>query len=531
MLFTSYEFIAFIFTYFVLYYIIPKKAQWVLLLIASYGFYFSAGTFYPLFLLAATIITYTAAICIENAKEREKVYLKEHAGEFAQREEKKAFKKKEAVKRRRMMQAGLLLCLLMLGVFKYADFVVDNINSIFVALNMEKEFAYPDLLLPMGISFYTFQSISYLLDVYWGKTKAQRNFFKYMLFVSFFPQLMQGPISRYSNLSQTLYEEHDFQWKQVSFGLERMLWGYFKKMVVADTILTATMTIIGDEYYTGAWVMVGLIFYSIQLYADFTGGIDITIGIAQVFGIKVEENFIRPYFSKSIAEYWRRWHISMGTWFRDYVFYPLSMSNTMNHLTKNVKKHFGKGAARRFQIYTVTLITWLATGIWHAASWNFVMWGLMNGLFIVIAQEFEPLFEKFHQRFPGVKEKSIFRLFQIVRTFVLLGILQVFECYSSISMSFSMLFSMFADFDLRALTLEEFSYLGLTVPQYIVVAIGVVLMILVSLAGRSEDVREKLARKPYIVRYGVVVSLLFAVLLFGSYGIGYDSAQFIYNQY
>lgn len=531
MLFTSYAFIAFIAVAFLLYYIIPKRLQWIFLLIISIGFYASAGVAYPIFLIISSAATYLAGMWIERERREEKKYLREHADEFSSREEKKRFKKKREKRCKAIMLSALLTLLIILGVFKYADFVIDNINEIFYAIGVDQEIDYLDLLLPMGISFYTFQSLGYLLDVYWEKIEAQKNFFKHLLFVSFFPQVVQGPISRYSDLSQTLYNEHNFDKKQVVFGLERILWGYFKKLVVADTIITATTAVIGDEYYNGAWVLVGIIFYGIELYADFTGGIDITIGIAQVFGIHIEENFIRPYFSKNIAEYWRRWHISMGTWFRDYIFYPMSISPKMNQLTKFCKKHFGKGVAKRVPVYLATMVTWFATGIWHGASWNFVMWGIMNGVIILISQELEPLYGRFHKAFPTIAQKKPYQAFQIIRTFLLMGSLRMFDCYGDVPLSFSMFFSMFRDFDIQALTIEEFVDLGLTIPQYAIVFVGTVLMFMASLLGRKESVREKLWRKPYVVQYIAVVGLFVMIILLGSYGVGYDASQFIYNQF
>lgn len=531
MLFTSYEFLLFIFISFILYYLMPKKWQWIFLLIVSYIFYFSAGAVYPLFLLATSLITYSAAIWIEKARQKEAAYLIYHKEEFASREEKKRFKEKGSKKRRHIMLLGLLTMLTMLGIFKYADFAIENINTLFHLFGSNKELDYVDLLLPMGISFYTFQSLGYLLDVYWERIETQKNFFKYMLFISFFPQLVQGPISRYSNLSKSLYEEHRFDKREVCFGLQRILWGYFKKLVIADTILTATMMVVGDEYYSGAWVLVGIIFYGIQLYADFTGGIDITIGIAQVFGIKLEENFIRPYFSKNITEFWRRWHISMGTWFRDYIFYPMSISKTLNNVTKRCKKHFGKGVAKRVSVYTATMVTWFATGIWHGASWNFIVWGLMNGIIILISGELKPLYQWFHRQFPSLSGKKGFQIFQIVRTFLLMGSLRLFDCYGDVPLSFSMFFSMFTQFDIKALSIQEFLDLGLNSYQYLIVFLGSILMFAVSYVGRNGSVREKLNNKPFVIRYVAVVSLLFLVILFGSYGIGYDAAQFIYNQF
>ncbi len=438
MLFTSYAFIAFIAVAFFLYYRIPRKWQWPFLLIISIGFYASAGIFYPIFLLVSSAVTYLAGLWIERNRKQEKTYIRENAGQFASRQEKKEFKQKGEKRRRNLMVSALLILLAVLGVFKYADFVIDNMNAVFMRL---------EVIGSWNIWIYCFQWEFPFIhfsrwDICWmyigKKSMHRRIFFKHLLFVSFFPQLVQGPISRYSDLSQTLYEEHVFDKKQVIFGLERILWGYFKKLVVADTILTATTAVIGDEYYNGAWVLVGIIFYGIELYADFTGGIDITIGIAQVFGVKVAENFIRPYFSKNIAEYWRRWHISMGTWFRDYIFYPMSISKRMGKLTKFCKTHFGKGVAKRVPVYLATMVTWFATGIWHGASWNFVMWGIMNGVIILISQELEPLYARFHKQFPSLGQRKGYQAFQIVRTFFLMGSLRMFDCYGDVPLSFSM---------------------------------------------------------------------------------------------
>ena len=228
MLFTSYAFIAFIAVAFLLYYIIPKRLQWIFLLIISIGFYASAGVAYPIFLIISSAATYLAGMWIERERREEKKYLREHADEFSSREEKKRFKKKREKRCKAIMLSALLTLLIILGVFKYADFVIDNINEIFYAIGVDQEIDYLDLLLPMGISFYTFQSLGYLLDVYWEKIEAQKNFFKHLLFVSFFPQVVQGPISRYSDLSQTLYYEHNFDKKQVVVGWARSFWACIK---------------------------------------------------------------------------------------------------------------------------------------------------------------------------------------------------------------------------------------------------------------------------------------------------------------
>ena len=203
--------------------------------------------------------------------------------------------------------------------------------------------------------------------------------------MSFFPQLVQGPISRWNDLKKSLFESHAFSWVNIQYGFERILWGYFKKMVIADRAAIGLATIQSDvSVYYGAYAFVGMLLYAIDLYADFTGGIDITIGVAQMFGITLPENFRRPFFSKSIAEYWRRWHITLCAWFKDYLFYPLSMSKWMNKVSRWLKKHVGKPVGSRFPVYFSSLTVWFVTGIWHGASWNFVLWGVYYGLFLLL---------------------------------------------------------------------------------------------------------------------------------------------------
>lgn len=515
-MFTSYEFILAMPALFVLYYIIPKKMQWCLLLIASLGFYYAAGRWYLPFIIITTVTVYVTALWL---------------GRMDQKAENAAEKKEYITAIGRKKKMILLLCLLVnlgiLATLKYSNFAIDNVNRF-----MGKEFSYTDWILPMGISFYTFQAIGYLLDVYWEKSKPQTNFFRFALFISFFPQLIQGPISRYQDLSKTLYEKHKLDWKQIRFGLERICWGYFKKLVIADRIGAAVGALSGEpEYYTGGWVAVLMLFYAVQLYADFTGGIDITIGIAQVFGIRIQENFIRPFFSKNISEYWRRWHISMGTWFRDYIFYPCSISRPLKAVISFSKKHFGRKVARRISVYISTMLVWLATGIWHGAAWSFVAWGLTNGVIILLSQEMAPLYKKFHNRFPSLDKKTWYRIFQIMRTFCLMSCIRLFDNYGGVRMTIKQFIHMFTEFKINQVSVKELLELGLTKADYLILAIGVLLMFAVSFFGRKESVREQISKKPYVVKYVMYVLLAVAVILFGRYGIAYDAQQFIYNQF
>lgn len=530
-MFTSYEFIIFVTLCFVVYYLIPKKTQPYMLLIVSYMIYFSLNGWYPVYLLVTTVTVYLAGRYIADVQEKSSAYIAEHKRDMS-RDEKKSYKAAAKKKMKRVLIVCLLFNIGILAVTKYTNFFIQNINGCLHFFGSSREVSYLNILVPLGISFYTFQSLGYLLDVYWKHGDVQKNFFKLALFTSFFPQLGQGPISRYHDLSETLYSEHKFDWLQIRYGLERMLWGYFKKLVIADRIGVAVQNIMADpDYYTGGYVFVGMLFYATELYSDFTGGIDITIGIAQVFGIKVTENFERPFFSKNIAEYWRRWHITMGTWFRDYIFYPLSISGPFKTMTTWMKKHFGIGMAKRSSIYVATIIVWITTGIWHGANWRYVAWGLCNGVVILISEEFSPLYQKFHKKFPKLTASFGYKCFQVLRTFLLMCCLRIFDRYASCRQALQSFVHMFTKFNIHAFTKQEFIDMGLTQTDYIIVIAGVIIMFIVSLIARRQSAREWIHQKPYIVRFVLFVALLFATILLGQYGIGYDASAFIYNQF
>ncbi len=529
MLFTSYRFIGFLFILFLLYYKIPRKYQWGLLLMASYLFYAAAGLQFLLYIGATTLSTWYAGLRMEQVKQQYTGYRKLHKAEMT-KEEKKSHKQEEKKKQR----IWLLLCLFfnfgILAVVKYTNFAISNINY-FLNLAGRAPLDFLSLALPMGISFYTFQSMGYLIDVYRGTCEPERNLGKFALFVSFFPQLIQGPISRFADLSKTLFAPHAFDKKQVVFGLERILWGFFKKLVIADRIVAGVNTIIHNpEQYQGVYVLVGMLFYACELYADFTGGIDITIGVAQVLGVKVKENFERPYFSKSIKEYWRRWHITMGTWFTDYIFYPISVSMPMLKLSKFSRAKFGEAVGKRVPVYCATILVWFTTGIWHGASWNFIVWGLMNCLVIMVSQELEPFYRWFHAKF-SVKDRWLFRAFQVGRTILLMSALRMFDCYRDVPLTFRMFGNMLTSRNYSVLFQGGLMHIGLTAADYIILSIGVVIMLLVSLVQRKGSVREALYAKSPAVQLGAIYLLFFSVLIFGAYGIGYDASQFIYNQF
>ena len=482
---TSFSFLLFAGLLLILYYLLPKKVQWPLLLLASTVFYLVGGIENVFYILFTGAVTYGATRIIERNQEK--------------------FDKKTAKKKNRLWI--IIAACLIFGLLAFC----------------KVRFTFSNILLPLGLSFYMFQSVGYVLDVYRGTVKAEKNPLKLLLFVSYFPQLVQGPISKYGTLAPQLFKPHPFDGKQVAFGLQRMLWGFFKKMVIADRIAVAIVTLKGPEY-TGISFLVLTIFYALQIYGDFTGGIDIVVGLSEAFGIRLPENFVRPFFSKNIAEYWRRWHISLGEWMKDYIFYPISISGPMRKLSKAARKkwaNFGK----RIPVYAASFATWFCTGIWHGITPNFILWGMMNCVVIVASEELAPLYEKFHGRF-HLKDKKWYGGFEMLRMFMLMNLIRIVDLFPNVGEYFRRMGTMFTSFNV------PFMKLGLTGLDYGILLGGVALMFGVSLFQEKKgSVREALQKQNCVLRYALIFLLFVAVLLLGSYGIGYDAGNFIYNQF
>lgn len=541
MLFTSLTFVGFLALLFLFYYGLPKltggkitSLQWIVLLVFGYAFYLSGGVEYLFFILFTTFVSYFTARAIERHAKREDGFLLS-VKDLMPKEARKELQAKGKAQRRRILAVGLILNFGMLAVLKYTAFLFTNVNALLQLFHVSNALPVPSLLLPMGISFYTFQTTGYLIDVYRKKTEAEPNAAKFMLFVSFFPQLVQGPISRHSDLAPQLYQPHPFSFEVFYKGFQRVLWGFCKKLIVADRVMIAIKTILAEpESYTGGYVFLLILLYSVQIYADFTGGIDITIGVAEMLGIRVAENFRRPFASRSTEEYWKRWHISMGAWFQDYIFYPLAVSKYMLRLTKFCREKFGKEFSRRVSVYLCTIVTWFLTGLWHGAAWNFIVWGLLNCAVLLISQELKPLYEKLRQKFPRLTSSAAYGAFMAVRTFLLMGFIRVLDCYRDVSTTFSMVGTIFTTWNASELFSNGIFSLGLEMFDYAVLAVGIVTMYLVSRLGddatKTGSLRDKLWNRPALSAV-LVCAMLLSIVLFGTYGIGYDASQFIYDQF
>ena len=494
---TSLAFIGALVLVFALYYILPKKAQWPLLLLASLGFYAcSDGGWRALcYVLFTVLSTWLIAWRIAAMQVKQKAYVAEHRAALS-REERKAYNAKQKRAQRRWLILGLVLNIGIMGI------------TIILKSTALKDILHINVLVPLGISYYTFRIMGYLIDVFWGKAQAQKNPARLALFTIFFPQVWMGPISRYDYISEGLFGRHKFDWDSFQRGAQRIILGFFKKLVVADRLRLALPEL---TQQSGMAALFAMLIYAAQLYCDFTGGIDIAIGIAECFGIKMEENFLSPFRSKNIFEYWRRWHITMGTWFRDYVFYPISVAKPLQKLTGKLKS---RGAKRRIPVYIATIVTWFVTGIWHGAAWNFIAWGLANGIVILISQELQPLYEKFHKRWPKMRGRA-YDAFQIARTFLLMAFIRAFDIYQDVPLTFSRFASVFARPQLSGLA-EAVQVLPWL--DWLVAGLGICLL----LAGT-----ERLRKLPA----PVWLLLILVILVFGVYGLGYDASAFIYTRY
>ena len=424
---------------------------------------------------------------------------------------------------------------------KYYNFFAGSLNDVLGSFGVAFSAPTLKLVLPLGISFYTFQSMGYIVDVYREKTAAQRNPFKLLLFVSFFPQIIQGPISIYDQLAHQLFEPHEFSFTRMKHGMELILWGFFKKLVIADRA-AVLITAVEKDYaqYNGTALTFTILLYALQLYADFSGGIDISRGVAQIFGIDMIDNFKRPYFSRSINEYWRRWHISLGGWLKNYLFYPIAMSNVFINAGKKMKNtRFGKTAAgahvaKVLPTSVASLIVFLVVGVWHGADWKYVAFGLWNGLIIMISILLEPIFKSINEKLHIKPTNVPFMLFQMLRTFIIVLVGYVFDVAPSFSQAMRT-FALFFTNQSLSTGWSQISNLGLGKKDYIVILGGAVIILIASLIQENAkdglNIREKLDKKPFILRYALLFVGVLSIVIFGIYGSGYNAADFVYMQF
>jgi len=440
---------------------------------------------------------------------------------------------------KKLIIAGVLVCNFgILAWFKHLNAWINYINAALGITGISFSIDNVSLILPLGISFYTFQSMGYLIDVYRTGIKPDRNIFKFALFVSFFPQLIQGPISRYSQLSKQLFEKHSFNIIRVKHGIMLILWGVFKKFVIADriAIIIADIMTLGDP--RGMYVVVLSFAYVFQLYADFSGGVDIARGAAQIFGIILPQNFLRPYFAKTMPEYWRRWHVTLNGWWRDYIFYTVSFSALFKKVARYFRSKGMNKTAKLLPVYTGTMIVRVVNALWHGASMKFLANGFYNGLVIILGMQFHPAFMKLAKLLHINTESKIFKLYQIIRTFCLVTFARLLTRGTRFLMSVSMIASIGDTF--RPDTGNSYKILfngdltGLTYGKIVWILLFlciIVWFIAEVLNEKGIIVREWLENRLFVVQWVLILMLIAAIAIFGVYGPDYSASTFIYQQF
>ena len=539
MSYASINFIAFVAITVLAYFALPlKRYKWVILLIASYIFYLFAGYKYVAFILFTTVSAYFIARWLDRISQQSKETLQANKKVW-DRETKKQFKNKTKRNKRLVMALCLVLNFGILAFLKYYNFFAGSLNDVFGTFGMSFSVPTLTLFLPIGISFYTFQTMGYIVDVYREKFPAEKNIAKLALFVSFFPQIIQGPIGFYDKLAHQLYEPHKMDFTRFKHGCELILWGYFKKLVIADRAVIAINTVVGDYDSTnGTMLTFTVLLYALQLYTDFSGGIDISRGIAQILGIDMAENFRRPYFSRSINEYWRRWHITLGAWMKEYIFYPLSLSGAFLNASKKMKtSKFGStkaGAhiAKVLPTAFASLVVFLVVGVWHGASWKYVAFGLWNGGVIMLSILMKPLFDGALKKMHINPQSFLWKLFQILRTFIIVCIGYVFDVAPSFRQSIWTFKSIIVNQSPGHILAQIFD-LGIDKVDLIVLVISSIVILLVSIYQEKmgQQIRKSLDKKNFWIRYGTVLCLLTVIIVFGLYDMGNATATFVYAQF
>lgn len=511
-----------------IYSILGEKQKKYFLLISGYLFFTLISGGLVVYLFLSTLSMFFMGKWMEKLHKEEKAILT-----TVEKEQKKAIKAQYLKYRRFVMGLAATLHIGLLLVLKYSGFFMENVNKVLVFLKTPVQFEIPHFVMPIGISFFTMQAVSYLFDVYRGTIKAEHNIFKLALFISFFPQIVEGPICRYEQTAEQLWTVKGIEHKNLVFGLQRILFGMMKKIVIADR-LNPLIKIVFTNYenYDGGIVALAAVCYTIQLYMEFSGTMDAVIGTAQIFGVTLPENFARPFFSKTISDFWARWHISLGGWFKDYIFYPVTLSKPVKNLTTKLKKKTGNYFALLVASAIALFCVWFCNGLWHGAAWNYIFFGMYHFGLILMGNVVEPLAKRI-RKLPYVNVNSAwYQLFQMLRTSILVVIGELFFRCHGLKAGLIMFKMMLTNFTFANFNLEMLDALGLDMQDVIVTGIALVLVFIVSvLKERGMQLREFLSKCPVALRWAVMYGLIFFVIVFGAYGLGYIPVDPIYANF
>ncbi|MBQ6517506.1 MAG: MBOAT family protein [Anaerolineaceae bacterium] len=516
----SFRFLFFLLIFLFLYYISPRKAQWGVLLIGSLVFYAFSGWQYLFFILSCAFFTWFAALQIDGNT----AALKSALASTADKNEKNQLREQYGQKKHLWISAALILTLGVWIVLKYGPMLLDSFTAIF---NLPQPAGGLKFIVPLGMSFYTFDAIGYMIDVSRGKYGAEKNFFKYLTFVSYFPHIIQGPFSRFDTLGKTLFTGHKLSFEKTSTGFERILWGYFKKLLIADKLAIPVSEIFSNyQNYNGFQILFVMFLYGIQLYADFSGYIDIVSGISHILGIELEQNFRQPYFSVSVEEFWRRWHMTLGHWFRDYLFYPVYRSKRAG----KIRKQFPPEISKHLISFMAMFWVWSASGLWHGANWTFLIWGWLNMAVMWLSLVLDPLYRRVREFLHISLKNKIWNAFRMLRTFCIVCFLLLFIRADSIEHAIKMIRQIGYDFNPGLVLTPLKLFPGLESHIIVVILASSIILLFVSIlneTGKWVQIREQ---TPFPVKDLVCVLLITALILFA--GNAEDVAKnFIYANF
>ncbi len=499
----------------VLYQLVPKKFRFVVLLAADYVFFFMCSKGLLLYLIGATLMAHYIGIWLENVSLTE-------VGDS----------KTITHKKRKVLAFGILVNLAILVVLKYFNFFGQTVSDLVHLFNGKWQFSPFKFLVPIGISYYTLQLISYLTDVYRGTTKPEHNIAKIALYLSFFPQIMEGPISRFHEVAEDLYSGKSIQFDNVKYGYQRIVWGLFKKIVVADRLAPVVQSVFNNyQRYDGIIVLFGALCYTCQLYMEFSGCMDIIIGSGEIFGIKLPENFRQPFMAKNAGDFWRRWHITLGTWFKDYIFYPVSLAKPVKNLAKKFKNKFGRNVSK-FVAPTIALFcVWACNGLWHGAQWTYIFYGMYYFVLIFIENITEAPVVKLTTKLHINRNGIPYRIFQTVKLYIIVNIGEMFFRAATVKDGFAMLGKIITGSHITRLGSTMFS-LGADTYDLLICIIGIIAVTIVGIfKEKNINIREKIAGWVIPARWAFWYASILIVVIFGAYGAGYAAVDMIYAGY
>ena len=504
MILTSSIYLTFLIILLFLYYTFPKKIQWLCLFVFSFLFIVTSTSDVKVYayIIYGILVTYLGAKFIKMAK---------------------TDKSKKIIE-----VITIILILLQLIYLKYLNFFGNTATNILNMFGKNNSLVIISIVAPIGVSFYTLISLGYVIDVARGVVEPQKNILKYSLYILYFPQITSGPITRYSEMENSLFKEHQFKLNNILFGFQRILWGIFKKLVISERVAIITNTIFNNYTdYNGVYILIGVIAFAIQLYTDFSGCMDIVIGTSETLDIKLPENFNTPFFSKSISEYWRRWHI----YFLPYFFYPILKSNLFQNMQDKLKKKLGKKWGKRIPTYLGMLILWFTVGAWHGGACTYIIGsGLLHWFYIVSGEILNPAFNKLGNFLKVNKERLAYKIWQMIRTSTLVCIGFVFFRSESVFQAIYMLRSIFVN-NFYKLFMGEIQSLGLNNNDITICLLGTFTLFIVSLLKQKYEIREEISKQHIIIRYSIWICLILCILILGYYGKGYDASSFIYQKF